>query len=95
MSLTIQLLGRPCISRGADEVYRFRSRKSWGLLAYLMLSERPPTRSQAAALLFGTLSQGALAVNALVPKELVDVLQAVIIFCVVAAAPEVRRRLRV
>jgi len=53
VSLTIQLLGRPCISRGADEVYRFRSRKSWGLLAYLMLSERPPTRSQAAALLFG------------------------------------------
>jgi DNA-binding SARP family transcriptional activator len=53
VSITIQLLGRPRISRGEAGVYRFRSRKSWGLLAYLILSERPPTRSQAAALLFG------------------------------------------
>jgi ABC-type uncharacterized transport system permease subunit len=37
------------------------------------------------------LSQGALAVNAVVPKEIVDVLQAVIIFAVAAASPEVRR----
>jgi simple sugar transport system permease protein len=44
-----------------------------------------------AALLFGTLSQGALAVNALVPKELVDVMVAVLIFAVAAAAPAVRR----
>ena len=34
-------------------MYRFRSRKSWGLLAYLILSERPPARSQLASLLFG------------------------------------------
>ena len=39
-----------------------------------------------AALLFGTLAQGGLAVNALVPKEMVDVLQAVIILAVAAAA---------
>ena len=32
--------------------YRFRSRKSWALLAYLVLSERPPTRGQLASLLF-------------------------------------------
>jgi len=39
--------------RGPGDVYRFRSRKSWGLLAYLVLSERPPARSQLASLLFG------------------------------------------
>jgi DNA-binding SARP family transcriptional activator len=53
MSTTIQLLGRPRITRGPAGVYRFRSRKSWGLLAYLILSERPPARSQLASLLFG------------------------------------------
>lgn len=53
MSLAIHLLGCPAIDRGSSEVYRFRSRKSWGLLAYLVLSERPPTRSQLASLLFG------------------------------------------
>lgn len=54
MSLTIQLLGRPAIDRGSSDAYRFRSRKSWGLLAYLILSERPPSRSQLATLLFGS-----------------------------------------
>jgi len=53
MSTTIQLLGRPQIARGPAGGYRFRSRKSWGLLAYLILSERPPARSQLASLLFG------------------------------------------
>ncbi|HVJ94943.1 MAG TPA: hypothetical protein VM580_34425, partial [Labilithrix sp.] len=38
-----------------------------------------------AALLFGTLSQGGLALNAHVPKELMDVLQGVVI-CAVALA---------
>jgi DNA-binding SARP family transcriptional activator len=52
VSTTIALLGRPRIDRGQAEVYRFRSRKSWALLAYLILSERPPTRSQLASLLF-------------------------------------------
>src|SRR5690242_14436559 len=53
MSLTIQLLGAPRMTRDAAVAYRFRSRKSWGLLAYLILSERPPARSQLASLLFG------------------------------------------
>lgn len=53
MSLAIHLLGRPAIDRGSGDVYRFRSRKSWGLLAYLILSERPPSRVQLATLLFG------------------------------------------
>ena len=52
MSVTIQLLGRPRITRAAKEVYKFRSRKSWGLLAYLILSEHAPARSQLATLLF-------------------------------------------
>lgn len=52
MSITIQLLGRPRITRDSRHVYRFRSRKSWGLLAYLILSEHPPARSQLASLLF-------------------------------------------
>jgi DNA-binding SARP family transcriptional activator len=38
--------------RDSGEVYKFRSRKSWGLLAYLILGERPPARSQLASLLF-------------------------------------------
>src|SRR5215470_7963899 len=54
MSITIQLLGSPRIVRDPGDAYRFRSRKSGGLLAYLILSERPPTRSQLAALLFAS-----------------------------------------
>jgi DNA-binding SARP family transcriptional activator len=50
--LTIQFLGRPRISRRVGETYRFRSQKSWAVLAYLILSERPPTRGQLASLLF-------------------------------------------
>src|SRR6185437_10574600 len=52
MSITIQLLGRPSITRGSSAAYKLRSRKSWGLLAYLILSERPAARSQLASLLF-------------------------------------------
>lgn len=51
MSRMVQLLGRPCI-HGAPNGYQMRSRKSWALLTYLLLSERPPTRSQLATLLF-------------------------------------------
>ena len=40
-----------------------------------------------AALLFGTLQQGGLAVNAFVPKELMDVLTGVVV-CAVALADE-------
>jgi len=48
----------------------------------------------AAALLFGTLSQGGLAVNAIVPKQLTDILTAVVILSVATAVPEVQRQLR-
>ena len=52
MSLVIHLLGRPRVESTGHEPYRFRSRKSWALLAYLILAERPPSRAHLAGLLF-------------------------------------------
>ena len=52
MNIAIHLLGRPRVERTSGEVYQFRSRKSWALLTYLILSERPQTRSRLASLLF-------------------------------------------
>ena len=51
MSLAIHLLGLPQIDRTDGDTCNFRSRKSWAVLAYLILSERLPTRSQLALLL--------------------------------------------
>lgn len=48
----IHLLGRPHTDRGGTEAHQFRSRKSWALLAYLLLGDRPPSRSRLAKLLF-------------------------------------------
>lgn len=53
MSVSIHLLGRPRIEHDSGPAYQFRSQKSWGVLAYLILSDRQPTRAQTAALLFG------------------------------------------
>jgi simple sugar transport system permease protein len=63
-------------------------------IAVALLARNHPVGVVLAALLFGTLSQGGLVVNAIVPKEFVDVLQAVIILSVIAAVPEVRAVLR-
>lgn len=52
MPLTINLLGRPHLDAAGTTPYRFRSQKSWALLAYLLLSERPAPRVQLASLLF-------------------------------------------
>lgn len=52
MSLTVHLLGRPRIESSSGDVYQFRSRKSWALLAFLILSEQPPSRRRLASLLF-------------------------------------------
>lgn len=60
-------------------------------IAVALLGRNHPLGVVLAALLFGTLSQGGLAINALVPKEIVEILQAVIILAVVAASPELRR----
>jgi simple sugar transport system permease protein len=60
-------------------------------IAVAILARGNPLGVIVAALLFGTLSQGSLAINAIVPKEIVDVIVAVIIFAVAAVTPEVRR----
>ncbi len=59
-------------------------------IAVALLGRNHPLGVVLAALLFGTLSQGGLVINALVPKEIVEILQAVIILVVVVASREVR-----
>ena len=63
-------------------------------IAVALVGRSHPIGIGLAALLFATLSQGGLAVNALVPKQMVDVLQAVVILAVCTSVPEVRRLLR-
>ena len=63
-------------------------------IAVALVGRSHPLGVVLAALLFATLSQGGLAVNALVPKQMVDVLQAVVIIAVATAVPETRRLLR-
>ena len=62
-------------------------------IAVALVGRSHPIGIGLAALLFATLSQGGLAVNALVPKQMVDVLQAVVILAVATSVPEVRRLL--
>jgi general nucleoside transport system permease protein len=63
-------------------------------IAVAIVGRSHPLGVVLAALLFATISQGGLAVNALVPKQIVEVLQAVVIIAVAASVPEVRRILR-
>lgn len=63
-------------------------------IAVALIGRNHPFSILLAALLFATLSQGGLAVNAIVPKQMVDILQAVVILSVAVAAPEVRRQIR-
>ena len=63
-------------------------------IAVALVGRNHPIGIVISALLFATLSQGGLAVNALVPKQLVDILQAVVILAVATAVPEVQRLLR-
>jgi ABC-type uncharacterized transport system permease subunit len=63
-------------------------------IAVAIVGRTNPLGVVLAALLFATISQGGLAVNAIVPKEFVDVLQAVVIIAVAASVPAVRRLLR-
>ena len=62
-------------------------------IAVALVGRNHPIGIVVAAILFATLSQGGLAVNALVPKQMVDVLQAVVIISMATAVPEVRRAL--
>ncbi len=63
-------------------------------IAVAIVGRNHPLGVVLAALVFATMSQGGLAVNAVVPKQMVDVLQAVVIIAVAASVPEVRRLLR-
>lgn len=48
----IELLGSPAVRWDGGEADPPRDRKTWGLLAYLVLAERPPSRQRLAELLF-------------------------------------------
>jgi simple sugar transport system permease protein len=61
-------------------------------IAVALLGRNHPVGVVLAALLFATLAHGGFAINQLVPKPLVEVLQAVIILAVVASAAELGRR---
>jgi simple sugar transport system permease protein len=63
-------------------------------IAVAIVGRNHPVGVVIAAFVFATMSQGGLAVNAVVPKQIVDVLQAVVIIAVAASVPEVRRMLR-
>ncbi len=63
-------------------------------IAVALIGRNNPAGVVAAALFFATLSQGGLAINAMVPKQMVEVLQGVVILAVAAAVPEVRRLVR-
>lgn len=52
MSVLVWLLGAPRIESASAPAPAPRGRKSWGLLAYLLLTDRPPSRRRLAALLF-------------------------------------------
>ena len=62
-------------------------------IAVALLGRNHPAGVVAAALLLATLQHGGLAASELVPRELIDVLQAVIILAVAACSAEVRRLL--
>jgi ABC-type uncharacterized transport system permease subunit len=63
-------------------------------IAVALVGRNDPVGVILAALFFATLSQGGLAINAVVPKQMVEVLQGVVILAVAVAVPEVRRLLR-
>jgi simple sugar transport system permease protein len=63
-------------------------------IAVALVGRNHPVGVVLASLFFATLSQGGLAIHALVPKQMVEVLQGLVILAVAAAVPEVRRVLR-
>jgi simple sugar transport system permease protein len=63
-------------------------------IAVALVGRNHPFGVVIAALLFATLSQGGLAIHALVPKQMVEVLQGIVILAVAVSVPEVRRILR-
>ncbi len=63
-------------------------------IAVALVGRNHPLGVVIAALFFATLSQGGLAINAMVPKQVVEVLQGIVILAVAASVPEVRRLVR-
>lgn len=63
-------------------------------IAVALVGRNHPLGVVLAAFLFATISQGGLAVNAVVPKQMVEVLTAVVIIAVATTVPEVQRLLR-
>jgi ABC-type uncharacterized transport system permease subunit len=63
-------------------------------IAVALVGRNHPLGICLAALLFATLSQGGLAIHALVPKDLVDILQGLVIIAIAVSVEEVRRVLR-
>jgi simple sugar transport system permease protein len=63
-------------------------------IAVALVGRNHPFGVLIAAFFFATLSQGGLAIHAFVPKQMMDVLQGVVIIAVATSVPEVRRVLR-
>jgi len=63
-------------------------------IAVALVGRNHPFGVLIAAFFFATLSQGGLAIHAFVPKQMMDVLQGVVILAVAMAVPEVQRVLR-
>jgi ABC-type uncharacterized transport system permease subunit len=63
-------------------------------IAVALVGRNHPIGVILAALFFATLSQGGLAIHAFVPKQMVEVLQGVVILAVAMSVPEVRQALR-
>jgi simple sugar transport system permease protein len=63
-------------------------------IAVALVGRNHPLGVVIAAFFFATLSQGGLAIHAFVPKQMMDVLQGVVILAVAMSVPEVRRVLR-
>ncbi len=63
-------------------------------IAVALVGRNHPFGVVIAAFFFATLSQGGLAIHAFVPKQMMDVLQGVVILAVAMSVPEVRRVLR-
>jgi simple sugar transport system permease protein len=63
-------------------------------IAVALVGRNHPAGVLVASLFFATLSQGGLAIHALVPKQMVEVLQGLVILAVASSVPEVRRMLR-
>jgi len=63
-------------------------------IAVALVGRNHPVGVVLAALFFATLSQGGLAIHAFVPKQMVEVLQGIVILAVAMSVPEVRAALR-